>query len=98
MQLKLVAFGVALLIIGLVAYASIPAVHTTPVVNEQNVWVQNGFPVQAGSLVEQPKNITIFSGMNNELRTNLTVSGPNGVRSEERRVGKECRSRWSPYH
>src|SRR2546423_367726 len=24
-------------------------------------------------------------------------SGP-AVRSEERRVGKECRSRWSPYH
>ena len=23
--------------------------------------------------------------------------GP-GTRSEERRVGKECRSRWSPYH
>ena len=22
----------------------------------------------------------------------------NIVRSEERRVGKECRSRWSPYH
>src|SRR5260370_42056324 len=21
-----------------------------------------------------------------------------GMRSEERRVGKECRSRWSPYH
>ena len=21
-----------------------------------------------------------------------------GIRSEERRVGKECRSRWSPYH
>src|SRR5258708_13281675 len=32
------------------------------------------------------------------------VRGPNGrinmkgARSEERRVGKECRSRWSPYH
>ena len=25
--------------------------------------------------------------------TNLSIS-----RSEERRVGKECRSRWSPYH
>ena len=25
------------------------------------------------------------------------VRGPRG-RSEERRVGKECRSRWSPYH
>ena len=23
---------------------------------------------------------------------------PVGWRSEERRVGKECRSRWSPYH
>ena len=27
----------------------------------------------------------------------LTVSA-DGKRSEERRVGKECRSRWSPYH
>src|SRR3712207_9495468 len=24
--------------------------------------------------------------------------GPDLTRSEERRVGKECRSRWSPYH
>src|SRR3989449_11286445 len=24
--------------------------------------------------------------------------GPAVARSEERRVGKECRSRWSPYH
>src|SRR5256885_17254474 len=23
---------------------------------------------------------------------------PESMRSEERRVGKECRSRWSPYH
>src|SRR3712207_7650418 len=27
-----------------------------------------------------------------------TSSGKRGKRSEERRVGKECRSRWSPYH
>ena len=26
------------------------------------------------------------------------VDDPYGERSEERRVGKECRSRWSPYH
>ena len=26
------------------------------------------------------------------------VEGATDVRSEERRVGKECRSRWSPYH
>src|SRR3989441_5832219 len=30
-------------------------------------------------------------------RLHLQSSGP-GTRSEERRVGKECRSRWSPYH
>src|SRR2546426_9928457 len=28
----------------------------------------------------------------------LEVVIPTGRRSEERRVGKECRSRWSPYH
>ena len=30
------------------------------------------------------------------LRTSVSASLT--VRSEERRVGKECRSRWSPYH
>ena len=29
---------------------------------------------------------------------NLMSSPGSGKRSEERRVGKECRSRWSPYH
>ena len=28
----------------------------------------------------------------------LGVSKDSVARSEERRVGKECRSRWSPYH
>src|SRR6266567_8691216 len=28
----------------------------------------------------------------------LHSSSPHTGRSEERRVGKECRSRWSPYH
>src|SRR5258707_10843760 len=27
-----------------------------------------------------------------------SVRAGSGPRSEERRVGKECRSRWSPYH
>src|SRR5260370_36494646 len=27
-----------------------------------------------------------------------SVDSSNSQRSEERRVGKECRSRWSPYH
>ena len=33
-------------------------------------------------------------GMNSVVRVHLR----RGERSEERRVGKECRSRWSPYH
>src|ERR1051326_3117682 len=32
-----------------------------------------------------------------QLRAQLPPA-PGPVRSEERRVGKECRSRWSPYH
>ena len=28
----------------------------------------------------------------------INYESDDDVRSEERRVGKECRSRWSPYH
>src|SRR3712207_6885322 len=31
-------------------------------------------------------------------RTQLDLGDLGDLRSEERRVGKECRSRWSPYH
>ena len=41
-----------------------------------------------GMNVIQP--VTILDG------NQYLVQGP--ARSEERRVGKECRSRWSPYH
>src|SRR5256885_17233270 len=35
----------------------------------------------------------------NELQYLISTSEQDiGARSEERRVGKECRSRWSPYH
>src|SRR5471032_2614651 len=37
--------------------------------------------------------IAISAGENFELQFY-----EQGIRSEERRVGKECRSRWSPYH
>src|SRR3712207_4889319 len=44
--------------------------------------------------------VTLLENKNNTLpdrkSTRVAVIGPN--RSEERRVGKECRSRWSPYH
>ena len=44
---------------------------------------------------------TIDSGLNEclNLGANIDQTGRAFIqRSEERRVGKECRSRWSPYH
>src|SRR2546426_9984329 len=32
------------------------------------------------------------------LSTGTDPAASDAIRSEERRVGKECRSRWSPYH
>ena len=32
------------------------------------------------------------------IKATLGITGLSPPRSEERRVGKECRSRWSPYH
>src|ERR1022692_5300165 len=42
--------------------------------------------------LEEPNDaLHIFDG-------EACFSGNLGIRSEERRVGKECRSRWSPYY
>ena len=35
---------------------------------------------------------------NIEAETDAKIKQIDADRSEERRVGKECRSRWSPYH
>ena len=32
------------------------------------------------------------------FETDNKMASSEKLRSEERRVGKECRSRWSPYH
>ena len=39
-----------------------------------------------------------FFGSTDESGTFHTNTPAPILRSEERRVGKECRSRWSPYH
>src|SRR2546429_8856917 len=36
--------------------------------------------------------------LQNDAQTELEIAAEEQRRSEERRVGKECRSRWSPYH
>ena len=38
------------------------------------------------------------SRMMRDILLEIGQRGNEALRSEERRVGKECRSRWSPYH
>ena len=63
---------------------------------------QTAAPSQAATPKLSAKNLTMKVGKTAALKVKKTskkakwsiVSG----RSEERRVGKECRSRWSPHH
>ena len=44
-------------------------------------------------------DVVVLDNLSNSSEKALDrVSKITGKRSEERRVGKECRSRWSPYH
>ena len=54
---------------------------------------------------EWSEPVVIDSGPSNAYRTDIAFDKKGNAiavfeqkRSEERRVGKECRSRWSPYH
>ena len=64
------------------------------------------FQGQEGTIVGVVKNYH-FQSLQNEIEPLVLFARPQNVnflvirlqkRSEERRVGKECRSRWSPYH
>ena len=50
--------------------------------------------LSARGVILTAKNTRIFR--RNMVLTEIIVK--DDTRSEERRVGKECRSRWSPYH
>ena len=53
--------------------------------------IKHKTPYITGGVTTQGKKY--FQNGRLEIRCKLE-----GLRSEERRVGKECRSRWSPYH
>src|SRR3989442_7279525 len=67
-------------------------------------WYVNGGPNQyrpvqiPTGILTNVVAITGGAGHSLALRQDGTVVAWGDNRSEERRVGKECRSRWSPYH
>src|SRR5687767_15995938 len=51
-----------------------------------------------GKRARRKDTLLIEDAVVGELVLEAQLRPPVGHRSEERRVGKECRSRWSPYH
>ena len=66
----------------------------------ENIDINNTeFEIPSGVLDEIQKNIqSIIEGFDIPDDNKMDVIKKINFRSEERRVGKECRSRWSPYH
>ena len=56
----------------------------------------------ANKLVEQGLTFEVEQQLGDGIVRTIAMGSSDGLRSEERRVGKECRltcrSRWSPYH
>ena len=59
-----------------------------------------GTKIWAGVHFDQPPADAVpIEVLGKQFAWSFRYPGPDGkFRSEERRVGKECRSRWSPYH
>ena len=49
-------------------------------------------------VIQQADNIELYRQLIDLSAQALDMQNEISRRSEERRVGKECRSRWSPYH
>ena len=43
-------------------------------------------------------NVWVYPAAREDGTLHFLADSNAAIRSEERRVGKECRSRWSPYH
>src|SRR2546422_6513088 len=64
--------------------------YTAEVRRDHGVEVQIRVGLNSGEVVVR--------AIGSDLRMDYSAVGQTTHRSEERRVGKECRSRWSPYH
>ena len=58
--------------------------------------VKGGRVVDPSQGIDRALDVLLEDGKVEKLAPRIPARG--AERSEERRVGKECRSRWSPYH
>ena len=58
------------------------------------VKVFGGQSASSGNIIVRQRGTKFYPGRGTMIGRDHTIL----ARSEERRVGKECRSRWSPYH
>ena len=59
----------------------------------------NFIALNDGSTINNVQVVVDLANFDEEMLKDITTGACLSVnRSEERRVGKECRSRWSPYH
>ena len=67
---------------------------------KDNAWKAIGTEFSIPAAVAEKHYEYLRSEFGRYLKTHTPPSGHgrDSIRSEERRVGKECRSRWSPYH
>src|SRR5256885_13977103 len=65
-----------------------------------NYWCMKGYDAVVFPREGDPTLIALEPQLADAQRNSWTrdIRLFKGYRSEERRVGKECRSRWSPYH
>ena len=72
-----------------------PAAPNAPLQQQQRLPPRREADLRRASRVPLAFGQTVGAAVDTSVAPATAVAG---TRSEERRVGKECRSRWSPYH
>ena len=93
--------GIKLTYMAFIAAACVKALKKFPLVNstiDGATILQKNFVNLGIAVAMEPNGLIVPNIKGAEQRNILGLAKAINDRSEERRVGKECRSRWSPYH
>ena len=110
-MIKKIIYSISIVLLGFIVGALVYLFYPNPVPSQGmakvKVFFSNKYEDPDASFCDKVYFAERKIRKNNELPYQALkelLKGPNrmekkgGFRSEERRVGKECRSRWSPYH